>query len=190
MAPHAKKGLKMGAKLGFWDESGISDRPTVRRSWAPKGKTPVIRSTGSWKTYALVGVLTCTPRGGNPKAYLRMFSRSVHADEVIQSIKHLRRHVRGKLILLWDGLAAHRAKVTEAFLKTQRHWLTVRRLPPYAPELNPVEYGWSSGKRRELANFSPDRKEAMRKQVRKCARRFQRHPETLKGFLRASGLFT
>lgn len=138
----------------------------------------------------MVGVMTCTPRGRNPKAYVRLYSRTVHAEEVIRSIKHLRHHIRGKLILLWDGLAAHRAKITKAFLRTQRNWLTVKRFPAYAPELNPVEYGWSSGKRRELANFSPEGTVAMRKQVRKCARRFQRHPDTLKGFLRASGLFT
>ena len=38
------------------------------------------------------------------------------------------------------------------FLAKQAHWLEVRRLPAYAPELNPVEGLWSNLKARELAN--------------------------------------
>jgi hypothetical protein len=43
-----------------------------------------------------------------------------------------------------------------AHLDTQRDWLTVERLPAYAPELNPVEYLWANPKGAELANFTGD----------------------------------
>lgn len=42
------------------------------------------------------------------------------------------------------------------FLKSQRHWLVVERLPPYGHELNPVEQVWGNVKGRELANLCPD----------------------------------
>ena len=42
ISPHPKKGLQIDALLGFLDETGFSDRPTVRRTWAQKGKTPII----------------------------------------------------------------------------------------------------------------------------------------------------
>ena len=52
----------------------------------------------------------------------------------------------------WDGLPSHRSRLMTDFLAKQAHWLEVRRLPAYAPELNPVEGLWSNLKARELAN--------------------------------------
>jgi transposase len=40
-----------------------------------------------------------------------------------------------------------------AWLDSQRDWLTVERLPAYAPELNAVEYLWANLKDVELANL-------------------------------------
>lgn len=189
MASHSKKGAKNGSRIGFLDESGISERPSVRRSWAPKGQTPLIRSTGSWKTRSVIGLITCTARGRRPKLYLRIFKHTIHDVEIIHFVKELRRHIRGKLILIWDGLSAHRSKASRAFLKTQKRWLRVERFPPYAPELNPVEYLWSSGKRTTLANYSPDTTTDLDQRIRSTARRCQRQPDRLKGFLKASTLY-
>ncbi len=56
------------------------------------------------------------------------------------------------MILIWDGLPSHRSRLMSEFLAKQRRWLEVRRLPAYAPELNPVEGLWANLKGRELAN--------------------------------------
>lgn len=189
MASHPKKGQKTRSVIGFLDESGVSERPTVRRTWSPKGITPIIRSTGNWQTFSVIGVLACTPKGQKPKLYLRIFKHSIHDTEVICFLKELRRHIKRKMILVWDGLMAHRSKQTIDFLKTQKTWLTMERFPAYAPELNPVEYVWSNGKRKELANFCPNDTWIFKKQIRKCVRRLQRNPEILNGFLRASTLY-
>ena len=58
--------------------------------------------------------------------------------------------------MLWDGLPAHRSKLMRAWLRRQRSWLVVERLPGYAPELNPVEGLWSNLKGVELANLAGD----------------------------------
>ncbi len=181
--------MKMRAKLGFWDESGFSERPTVRRSWAPKGETPLVRSCGRWRVRSAIGCITCTPRGRKPKLYLRLSHGAVRTPEVIRSVRELRRHERGKLILLWDRLGPHKAKATKAFLKTQRHWLHTAYFPAYAPERNPVEYLWSASKKR-LGNFAPDNLSQLDRRIRLQKRRCQRAPAVLKGFLRASTLFT
>ncbi len=189
MARDQKKGLQTRTIIGFLDESGISEKPTVRRTWSPIGQTPVIVSTASWKTYSAIGLITCTSAGANPKFFLRIFEKSVTKEKVIQYLKELRRHIKGKLILIWDGLTAHRAKDTTEFVKTQHSWLQVERFPSYAPELNPVEYVWSNSKRKELANFCPEGLNGLKQQSHKCARRLQRNPDLLKKFLRASTLY-
>jgi hypothetical protein len=61
-----------------------------------------------------------------------------------------------QVVLVWDGLGAHWSHDMHAWLETQRHWLTVERLPAYAPELNSVEYLWANLKGVELANFAGD----------------------------------
>ncbi len=74
-----------------------------------------------------------------PKFYLHLFKTSVHDTHFIRCLKELRRHIRGRLVLLIDRLAAHRSKKTQTFFKTQMHWPRIEWFPPYAPELNPVE---------------------------------------------------
>lgn len=190
MASNPKKGIKNGSKLGFLDECGISERPNVQRTWSPKGKTPVILSTGSWRVRSVIGVVTCTARGNHPKFYLRIFKNTIHSLELIRFIKGLRHHIRGRLILLMDRLAAHRSNMAKAFFKSQRHWLKIEWFPAYAPELNPVEYPWSNGKRKEFANHCTKKSDfTLEAKIRKYARRIRRKPKLLKGFLRASTLF-
>jgi transposase len=68
-------------------------------------------------------------------------------------LEQLRRFLGGqKATLVWDGLPAHRSKLTWSWLRRQRSWLVVEPLPAYAPELNPVEPLWSRLKQVELAN--------------------------------------
>ncbi len=61
--------------------------------------------------------------------------------------------MRGKkAILIWDALPAHKSRIMQDYLASQRSWLTAERLPGYAPDLNPVETLWSNVKGQELAN--------------------------------------
>jgi transposase len=49
-----------------------------------------------------------------------------------------------KITLIWDGLPSHRSQAMRAFLKKQRKWLVVERLPAYEPDLNPIEQVWAT----------------------------------------------
>jgi DDE superfamily endonuclease len=79
---------------------------------------------------------------------------SYNTQSLIAFLDELRRHFRGRrVILVWDGLPAHRSADMTEYLRRQAYWLTVERLPGYAPELNPVEYLWGNVKGQELANL-------------------------------------
>lgn len=161
----------------------------MRRSWAPKGKTPVVTSPGRWHTHSVTGTIICTPGGKKPNVYLRIVRGTVHSAEFIRFVKHLRRHVRGRLILLMDRLAVHRSRESAAFLKTQRQWLTIEWFPAYAPELNPIEYLWSASKRKDFANVCPDTLTDLDQRIRRSIRRIRRQRHILTGCLKASTLF-
>lgn len=174
----------------FEDEAGFSDRPSVRRTWAPRGKTPIITSAGGWKTRTIAGATACTPTGNHPRLFLRMVRGTMRAPEAIRLIKNLRQHIRGTVILIWDGLPAHRAKMVQTYVKQQQSWLTVYRFPAYAPELNPQEYVWSAIRAKGTSNFCPSDMQELDERIRKSGRRLRRHPDILAGCLVRSGLFT
>lgn len=190
MASHQKKGLKLRAVIGFLDESGISLRPTVRRTWSPKGQTPILKvGTVRWEHRSVIGVITCTPAGRKPKLYFRIFKDTVSSKQVQRYLKELRRHIKGKIILLWDRLPSHRSKEMNEFLATQQEWLSVEWFPAYAPELNPLEYLWSTGKQKDWANLYAETLTEIDTAIRRYSRRLRRHPNLLRGFLKASTLF-
>lgn len=189
---HPKKGLQIGALLGFLDETGFSDRPTVRKTWAPRGKTPIITTAGGWKNRTLIGTIVTDPRvRQRPKFYGMIPQKSVHAEDCIRYLKHLKRHLKGrKLILLWDGLSAHTAKATKAYIASQKDWLIVERTPTYAPEVNPPEYLWSAMKTKDLSNTESASIQDLDAHIQRSIRRVQRSKTVLRGCLEASGLFT
>ena len=82
---------------------------------------------------------------------------SYDTDSLIGVLEQLAAFYTGhRVVLIWDGLSAHWSHKMRAYLDAQHDWLTVERLPAYAPELNPVEYLWAHLKGRELANFGGD----------------------------------
>jgi transposase len=136
-----------------------------------------------------MAAILCAATGTNPKLFLKSRPGAVHAEDILKYLQDLRRHLRGKkLLLFWDGLAAHRAKAVKQFLKENKSWLRAVRMPAYAPELNPPEYLWAAMKSKHLANLRPDLA-AAGKAVRRSYGRIKKKPDLLAGFLKASNLF-
>ena len=141
----------------FWDESGASLLPVVRRTWAPRGCTPVIRHHFKWKRASMAAGLCYGSRGGGAQLAFHHQPGAYDTDTLIGALGQLRRFLGGqKATLLWDGLPAHRSKLMRVWLRRQRSWLVVEPLPGYAPDLNPVEALWSNLKGVELANLAAD----------------------------------
>lgn len=191
LAEDSKKGVKNHARIGFSDESAFSDKPTVRKTWAPKGHTPILKVPGGWVTRSVISLLTCSPSGARPRLYFETLSRAVNAVRFIKFLKGVKRHLRSrKLILVLDNLRVHKARAVKDYLKREKRWLAVEYLPPYAPELNPVEYVWSSRKRTEFGNAVIADSRALDRRIRESGERARGNPALLKGFLKASKLFT
>lgn len=154
MAHSKKNARRQRAWILFQDESGISERPSVRRTWAPMGETPVLIHAFNWKKMSISAVLGYRWDGKRCRLFFQMRGGSYDAESLILFLKDLKRHLRGRrAVLVWDGLPAHRSRRMSEYLQSQRHWLKVERLPGYAPDLNPVEALWGNVKGREVANL-------------------------------------
>lgn len=111
------------------------------------------------------------------------------AKDFVSYLKQLKRHLAGKkLLLIWDGLPAHRAKLVTNYVHAQK-WLRIVRLPGYAPELNPIEYLWSAMKTKDLSGLPIQGLPKLKQAIRKSRRRINGDQDVLTGFLKASELY-
>jgi len=160
----------------------------VRRTWAPRGKTPVLVHAFNWKKMSLSAALAYRWDGRRARLFFQMKPDSYDTTALIAFLNDLHRELRAqRIILLWDGLPAHRSRAMQKYLQTQRRWLQVERLPGYAPELNPVESLWGNIKGREMANFCGANLAAASAQCRKAVRRVRRRTNLLFSFLAHAG---
>lgn len=139
-----------------------------------------------------IGALAYRPalrqHSSSARLYLALHGDVIRSAEVIRFLRHLRRHVRGPIVLLWDGLHAHRGRETTAYLQSCGRALRALRLPAYAPELNPVEGLWAWLKGAQVPNLCADGLSVVRAYVTRGRRRAARRPHLLFGFLRKTGL--
>jgi transposase len=176
LAGAKKNAQRRRQTIVFVDESGLSERPNRCRTWSPRGQTPVLQYHFSWrKLSAIAGVTWWT-------FYFRLYPGSIKGPQVVEFLTHLMRHIPGNLLVIWDGLAAHRSRLVQAFIAKQRGRITLERLPAYAPELNPVEYLWGYWKQHELPNFCPQDFAQLSSQARRALRRMRRRPSLVRAF--------
>ncbi|MEU5547781.1 transposase [Streptomyces sioyaensis] len=133
------------AWIVFLDESGVSLLPQIRRTYSPRGRTPLLRDRLNWKRASKAGALgyhsTDPDRGARLCFHLK--PGSYDAAGLIEVLEQIKVFYRGeRVVLVRDGLSAHWSRAMRAWVAEQ-DWLTLERSPAYAPELNPVELLWS-----------------------------------------------
>ncbi len=144
-----KKAKRDGRLIVFIDESGLSERPTRVRTWAPKGRTPIIQFHFNWTHISVIAGLSRT------NCLFRLHEGSIKKEQHVEFLKALRAHLKRPLLIIWDGLKAHRSKLVREYLDSTDGAVQMAFLPPYSPDLNPVEFLWAWLKRHALANFCP-----------------------------------
>nr|WP_249394171.1 IS630 family transposase [Deinococcus sp. QL22] len=120
----------------------------MRRTWAPKGKTPIVRLPASWQK--LSTTLAITSMG---QFLQHTQAGTSKTNNVLAFLHHVLKQVPGEMVVVLDNAAIHRAKAVSAFVETVER-LTLVYLPPYSPELNPIEKVWAYVKRNILVRRS------------------------------------
>jgi hypothetical protein len=189
VAPREKKATRLRACLVFLDESGLLMAPFVRRSWAPRGHTPLLsQRTRTHQRLSIIAALYVSPRRDQVHLYFRLHPQTnIATPQVIDFLRQLRRQIRSPLVLVWDRLRAHQSTSVSQFLERASSLHTVL-LPPYAPELNPVEMAWGYLQTNPLANFAFFDLPTLTATTCHHGRRLQRRQLLLRSFLRHSPL--
>jgi transposase len=161
----------------------------VRRSWAPCGQAPVIGGDGGHRRkVSVIGGISVSPRAR--RLGLHWSTRAdgyFGAPEVVGFLRCVLGAVPGRVVVVWDGGTNHKGPVMRAFLaRNTRVWL--ERLPPYAPELNPVEPVWSWLKFGQLAHFVPDDLTQLDQEINNRLKRLRSDRELLRALWDGSDL--
>lgn len=171
-----KNAARQGRTIVFVDESGLSERPTRVRTWAPRGHTPVLQYSFSWHQLSAIAGVTFW------QFYFRLFPGAIKGPQLVEFLRALRRQIPGRLLIVWDGLQAHKSRVVRRYVEASDGAIQLEFLPAYAPELNPVEYVWGYLKRHEIGNLCATNLHQVSDFARRRLRSMQRRSTLVSAF--------
>jgi transposase len=170
--------------LVFTDESGFYLLAGVVKTYAPKAKSPILKE---WQTHDHLSVMGAVTREAHFYSLVR--EESFTGLQVEEFLRHLIRHLGPRLLVLWDGSPIHRrANVKEFLASRDGRGVQIEPLPPYAPDLNPVEGAWQQLKHVELRNVVCLDLEELHLQLDAAIARLRQKPHLIWSFFDGAGL--
>jgi len=172
-----KRAKKLGATIYFQDESSIRSDFHSGTTWGPKGKTPVVKATGSRFSMNMIGAI-----GMRGQLRFMVVEKNVSAQQICDFLVKLMHNAEKPIFLIWDGHPTHRSKKVRECIDSFEGKLEVYTLPSYSPELNPAEQVWNNVKHHGIGRktvFGPDQLKSM---VIGQLRRLQKLPTTVISF--------
>lgn len=140
------------------DETGFMMNPSVKKTWSPAGKTPVVvYRNRHHRKVSVLGALAYEPQRDSIEAICDFHPDAyVRAPQAAAFVHRLLAEYPGRRIdLIWDNLNAHRSQLVKELLSDHPN-LHLHYLPPYAPDLSPAEMLWCLSKYHRLANHAID----------------------------------
>jgi transposase len=162
----------------------------VRTTWAPRGQTPILHH--HWRrgdNLSMAAVICYHPDGRRVRLLVDHTTGAYNGRSLIQALQRLPALLdHAPVILIWDGLPAHRSTKMKTWITAQADWLHVTQLPGYAPDLNPVEGLWSAVKGKDLANHAAANTTELWRTANRGLQRIRRNATLLWSFLAHTGL--
>lgn len=168
---------QLKAVIFFGDEAGVRSDRHAGTTWAPKGKTPVVSSTGS--RFGLNIISAVAAQG---EFRFMTVKGKVGAPQFIEFIKRLLHGVSRMVFLIVDNHPAHRAKSVKAFAETVKDRFRLFHLPSYSPELNPDERVWNDLKNNAIGKQCLTGPEQLSKTVVGTLRSIQKSPARVRSY--------
>lgn len=166
------------AMLYFQDESGVSLTAYLGKTWAPRGKTPIVKVTGKRGGFCVSSAIS--PAG---RLVFRIEKETVTAKVFIDFLKQiLRQHANRKVVVIADQAKPHTAKEVRCFVEENKKRFAIYYLPSYSPHLNPDEHVWGHLKAQKLKAHQAQTLKEFKPLVLSKMRSIQRSPTLIKSF--------
>jgi transposase len=182
-----REAYRRRAYLVFLDESGFFLTPTVRRTLAPRGQTPVLVAWDRRDRWSAISGLTLSPLAGRPGLYFDLLPHNARGEDVVAFLAELRRRL-GRLTVVWDRNQIHsKSKAVQAWLAAHPE-VVAEDFPGYVPDLNPDEGVWGWAKYGRLANLAANDADELWGWVMDELVTVKHRPDLLKAFIRETKL--
>ncbi|ONI92747.1 hypothetical protein ALI22I_02145 [Saccharothrix sp. ALI-22-I] len=169
-----------GAVIAWVDQCGLrSDTAPPGRSWAPKGRTPIVRVTGK---RLRVNVMSAVASRG--ALWFTVSTERFTATVFTAFLDRVARQAGRKVHVVADRHPVHRSKAVRAWLQDNTERVELHLMPGYSPELNPDELLNADLKRNVNASRARN-VDRLAHETRRFLRRRQRQPHIVRGYLHA-----
>jgi transposase len=168
------------ARVFFADEAGVRSDAHSGTTWAPKGKTPIVSTTGARFGMNLISAVSRTGQ-----MHFAVVEGRVNAEVFIEFLRRLIHNRRKPVFLIVDGHPSHKAGKVMNYVETVADRLRLFFLPPYSPELNPDELVWNDLKNHVLGRKAIVGPTQMRRVVLSRLRWMQKTPQHVASFFHA-----
>jgi transposase len=185
-----REAWKRQAHVVFLDESGFQLTPSVRRTLAPRGQTPMLDCWDRRDRISAISCITLSPQEGRPGLYFELLpvNQTVHAEEIVAYLKELRTQLRGPFTVVWDRHGIHsKSRLVKAFL-AEHPEVVAEDFPGYMPDLNPDEWVWSWTKYGRLSNLAAWNAEELRDHIVDALVELKFRLPMLKAFVKKAGI--
>lgn len=110
----------------------------------PEDKDPIVLHAPARKSMGIFGAVRAAD-GKMITALAPTFNAATFKQFLVMLLRH---HRKGrKIIVVLDNARWHHARLLAPWLRKHRHLLALDFLPPYSPELNPIERVWKLARR-------------------------------------------
>lgn len=171
---------KENAEIYFGDESAVRSDYHSGCTWAPKGKTPVVTTTGARFKVNLISAIS--PRG---KLRFMATEQKVTAEVFCDFLNRLIEGAQRPIFLIIDNHPVHRSKKVKELVHSTNGKLRLFYLPPYSPELNPDEHVWNYLKNHKIGRVAKKGKKQFQQRIRSIMCSLQRRPKKVRGFFKS-----
>ena len=176
--PAIAKRAKAARAVIYWgDETGLSNQDQIGRSWAPRGRTPVVRRSAERITRSMIAAVS--NRG---LMRFMLYEGALNADLFLAFLRQLTKDAGRKVILIVDNLKVHKAGKVRAWVASHAHEIELVYLPSYAPDHNPTEYLNNDLKQKLRQRPQASSKEELTRRTRSVLRAIQRSPERIRAY--------
>jgi transposase len=175
-----RRAKRRGAAIFFLDEAGVRSDAPLGRTWAPRGHTPVVPTSGQRQSVNAISAVS--PRGA---FWYKVFTGRLNATTFRTFLQAFLRRRRQPVFLVVDGHPAHRAHLIADFVQAQWGRLELHFLPGYAPDLNPDEFVWNHLRQKGVTKTPLRQNESLHVRVEADLAAIKADRELLRSFFNA-----
>ena len=178
-----KRAKRRGAEIFFLDEAGVRSDVPVGRTWAVRGKTPEVATSGQRQSVNAISAISLSGA-----FWFETYTYRFNKEAFLSLLKRFMKYRKRKIILILDRHPAHIARIISEYVQSLKGKLEMFFLPGYAPELNPDEFVWNHIKNNGVSKKPLRKGESLHARVKDDLKTVQKNPSLVRSFFKADSV--